>query len=119
MEPSFPRAWHPLGSLHREIDRLFNDFGPGFRWPPGRSFFAGQPLFRREMTWPAMPAVDLVESENAYRITADVPGLDEKNIEVKMARRYDHRKGREAGIIRSITDPDQGLRPLKTSDGPG
>jgi len=66
-----------------------------------------------------MPAVDLVESENAYRITADVPGLDEKNIEVKMARRYDHRKGREAGIIRSITDPDQGLRPLKTSDGPG
>jgi hypothetical protein len=55
MEPSFPRAWHSLESLHREIDRLFNDFGLGVQRPFGRSPFAGRPLFRREMTWPAMP----------------------------------------------------------------
>ncbi len=31
-----------------------------------------------------MPAVDVVESENGYEITADLPGMDEKNIEVKV-----------------------------------
>jgi HSP20 family protein len=82
-EPS--RARHPFESLHREIDRLFDDFGVGFRWPSRRSLFAGEPLFRREMTWLTMPAVDVVESEKAYEITADLPGIDEKNIEVKVA----------------------------------
>jgi HSP20 family protein len=31
MEPSFTRTWQPFESLHREIDRLFDDFGMGFR----------------------------------------------------------------------------------------
>jgi HSP20 family protein len=83
MEPS-SAGWHPFESLHREIDRLFDDFGMGFRWPFGRSLFSAEPLFRREVTWPKMPAVDVVESEKEYEITADLPGLDEKNIEVKV-----------------------------------
>jgi len=84
-EPSLTRAWHPFESLHREIDRLFDDFGAGFRWPFSRSRFAAEPLFRRELTWAKMPAVDVVESEKAYEITADLPGMDEKTIEVKVA----------------------------------
>ena len=31
------------------------------------------------------PAVDVVESEKAYEVTAELPGMDEKNIEVKVA----------------------------------
>ena len=31
------------------------------------------------------PAVDVVEKDDAFEITAEVPGLDEKNIEVKLA----------------------------------
>jgi HSP20 family protein len=85
MEPAFTSGWHPFESLHREIDRLFEDFGLGSRWPFGRSLFAAEPFFRRQTTWPKMPAVDIVESEKAYEITADLPGLDEKNIEVKVA----------------------------------
>jgi HSP20 family protein len=85
MEPSFTTAWHPFESFRQEIDRLFDDFGLGFRWPFRRSLFAAEPLFRRELTWPKMPAVDVVESEKAYEITADLPGMDEKNIEVKVA----------------------------------
>ena len=85
MDPAFTRGWHPFESLHREIDRLFDDFGLGFRWPSARSLFTTEPLFRREVTWPKMPAVDIVESEQAYEITADLPGMDEKNIEVKVA----------------------------------
>jgi HSP20 family protein len=83
MEPSFTRGWHPFESLHREIDRLFDDFGMGVRWPFGRSI-ATEPLFRRELSWPKMPAVDVVESEGGYEITADLPGMEEKNIEIKV-----------------------------------
>jgi HSP20 family protein len=71
------RGWDVLEPLHREIDRLFETFPPS-PWP---SFF-------RERTWPSvvsMPAVDIVEKDNAYEITAELPGLDEKNIEVKYA----------------------------------
>jgi HSP20 family protein len=84
MEPSSIRGWHPFESLHREIDRLFDDFGMSFRWPFGRSLFAAEPLFRRELSRPKMPAVDVVESDNGYEITADLPGMEEKNIEVKV-----------------------------------
>ena len=79
MEPSFARTRHPFESLHREIDRLFDDFGMGFRWPFGR------PLFTAGPTWAEMPAVDVMENEKGYEITADLPGMDEKNIEVKVA----------------------------------
>ena len=67
------------------MDRLFEDFGRSF-WPPSRrSFFAPAPLWGREMTWGTAPAVDVVENEKAYEIKAEMPGMDEKNIEVKVA----------------------------------
>jgi HSP20 family protein len=31
-----------------------------------------------------MPAVDIAESDKAYEVTAELPGMDEKNIEVKL-----------------------------------
>jgi HSP20 family protein len=74
----------PLESLRREIDRLFEDWG--FWASPIRpSMFAVEPFWRRELTWGAAPAVDIAESDKAYEITAELPGLDEKNIEVKLA----------------------------------
>jgi HSP20 family protein len=78
--------WRPLASLRHEIDRLFEDFdrdlwGSPFR----RSMFDIAPFWRRATSWAAEPAVDIVEKEKAYEITAELPGLDEKNIEVKLA----------------------------------
>jgi HSP20 family protein len=84
MEPSSTRGWYPFESLRQEIDRLFDDFGMGFRWPFGRSLSAAEPRFRRDLTWPKMPAVDVVENDKGYEVTADLPGMDEKNIEVKV-----------------------------------
>jgi|SRR5215469_15284720 len=84
MESSLTRGWHPFESLHREIDRLFDDFGMGLRWPLGRSLFTAEPPFRREVMWPKMPAVDVMESEKGYEISADLPGMEEKNIEIKV-----------------------------------
>jgi HSP20 family protein len=81
------QAWRPFESLRQEIDRLFNDFGMS-GWQPfpfRRPSWATEPVFQREMTWPTMPAVDVTDSEKAYEITAELPGMDEKSIEVKVA----------------------------------
>jgi HSP20 family protein len=32
-----------------------------------------------------MPAIDLVERDNAFEMSAELPGLDEKNLEVNLA----------------------------------
>ena len=77
--------WRPFESLRREMDRLFDSFDSGFwRSPFGRSVFDVEPFWRRESTWTAAPAVDVAESEKAYEITAELPGMDEKNIEVNL-----------------------------------
>jgi HSP20 family protein len=79
------QPWEPLESLHRQIDRLFDDFGRGVWQPFRHSLFGAEPLWPREVTWgAAVPAVDVAESEKAYEITAELPGFDEKNIEVKV-----------------------------------
>jgi HSP20 family protein len=84
---SAPQTWHPLVSLRQDIDGLIDDFGRGYWQPLRRSLLAAGPLVRRELTWDATPmvSVDVVESDKAYEITAELPGMDEKNIEVKIA----------------------------------
>jgi HSP20 family protein len=80
------QPWQPLESLHRQIDRLFDDFGRDVWKPFRQSLFAAKPLWQHEVTWgAATPAVDVTESEMAYEITAELPGMGEKNIEVKVA----------------------------------
>lgn len=79
-------AWRPFDALRREVEQLFDDFGRNFwRLPTRRSIFDIEPMWRRETAWEAAPAVDIAESEKAYEITAELPGMDEKNIEVKVA----------------------------------
>jgi HSP20 family protein len=77
--------WRPFASLRRDINRLLEDFDCDWRFPFRRSVFDVEPFWRRELTWMASPAVDITESEKGYEITAELPGLDEKNIEVKLA----------------------------------
>jgi len=77
---STPTTWAPFEHLRREIDRLFDDFDGGFWRAPFR-----MPHWPRSVTWPSMPAVDVTDTEKAYEITAELPGMDEKNVEVKVA----------------------------------
>lgn len=80
------QTWRPFESLRREVDRLFEDFDRGFwRSPFRRPVFDIEPLSWRVSTLAATPAVDIVEKDNAYEVTAELPGMDEKNIEVKLA----------------------------------
>src|SRR5690242_5761469 len=62
--------------LRREIDHLFDDFG--------RDFWRA-PLRQMETAVSAMPAVDVTETDAGYEVVAELPGMDEKNIEVKLA----------------------------------
>jgi HSP20 family protein len=75
--------WRPFEALRREIDRWFEDMD--WRAPTRRGAFDLDPFWRRELTWPHVPAVDVVEKDKAYEVTAELPGLDEKNVEVKVA----------------------------------
>jgi HSP20 family protein len=86
MTGSTPTAWRPIENLRHEIDRLFNNFDRTL-WhsPLGRSMLDVAPFWGREPIWAASPAVDIAETDKAYEITAELPGLDEKNIEVKFA----------------------------------
>jgi len=79
-------VWQPFQSLRQEIDRLFEDFGAGFwRSPTRRSLFEAEPFWRRTALSASAPAVDVVEKDTAYEITAELPGMDEKNIELTVA----------------------------------
>jgi HSP20 family protein len=76
--------WHPLGHLRREIDRLLDDWS-SWRRPFGRTLFDVEPFWRGAAEWGGVPAVDIAENEKEYEINAELPGMDEKDIDVKFA----------------------------------
>ena len=63
----------PFGSLHREIDRLFEDFARGF------------PTFRSAEVPSLVPSMDVTESDKEIEITAELPGLEEKDVQINLA----------------------------------
>lgn len=64
-----------LGSFHREVDRLFDDFLRGGWMEP----LSG---LRAEFS----PKLEVTEDDSEIRVTAELPGMDEKDIEVDLDR---------------------------------
>lgn len=60
---------HPFVSLRREMDKLFEDFTRGFS----------------HSTSSLVPTTDIVESEKDIQITAELPGLEEKDVKIDLA----------------------------------
>ncbi|MGZ5901411.1 MAG: Hsp20/alpha crystallin family protein [Reyranella sp.] len=75
----------PFEGFRREVERLFEDFDRGVWRSPLRALSAVEPFWRREFAVGESPAVDITEGDKAYEVTAELPGMDEKNIEVKVA----------------------------------
>ena len=73
-----PQAWRPFESLRREVYRLFEDFDRDLRRPLRRSAFDVDPFWRRQLKWGVAPAVDVVETDNAFELTAIFRGLTRK-----------------------------------------
>lgn len=83
--PVTGRSPWSLMELQGEIDRLFDDFARGFGWL-GRGFPENRPLSRIEGAAPMiMTRVNVAETDDAYEIEAELPGLSEKDIELKVA----------------------------------
>ena len=66
----------PFLSLHREVNRLFDDVFRGFG--SGLPSLAGDSAFGRG----GWPSVEISDGEKEIKVTAEVPGLEEKDIEV-------------------------------------
>ncbi|MDL2410281.1 Hsp20/alpha crystallin family protein [Rhizobium calliandrae] len=73
--PAMPR-WSPFESLRSEMDRVFNEFTPNFFDRP----FARFPTAITR----GMPAVDFVESDRSYELTAELPGIEAKELDVAL-----------------------------------
>jgi HSP20 family protein len=68
----FGRGDDPFGSLFREIQKTFEDFSQ--RTPFSR--FSADTL---------SPKIDVAESKDAIDVTAELPGVDEKDLDVTLA----------------------------------
>lgn len=84
--PAPTPAADPWRAFRNEMDRLFDRFS-GFGLPSFRRMFDVEPTWQSESSFSfAAPAVDVTEDDKAYKITAELPGIDEKNIEVTVSR---------------------------------
>ncbi|MBB6303747.1 Hsp20/alpha crystallin family protein [Rhizobium leucaenae] len=73
-------GWSPFESLRTEIDRLFDDLTPTFWHRPFARLSLGK-------SFPSItaPAVDVVEKEKSYEISAELPGIEPKDLDVRVA----------------------------------
>ena len=76
----------PWRAFRTEMDRLFDRFSGGWSMPSFRRMFDVEPAFRYESSFSMpSPAVDITEDEKAYKLSAELPGLSEKEIEVVLS----------------------------------
>jgi len=76
--PTRQEPFDPFLTLHREMNRLFDDVFRGFG-PLGRN---GNPLMDGQFAWPRL---ELSESDKSVSVTAELPGLSEKDVQVEIA----------------------------------
>jgi len=72
-EPERDRAPHPLMSLHRDVNRLFDDLWRGL--PSSLTAFGHVIDY---------PRIELSETDKDIRVTAELPGLDESQVDLSI-----------------------------------
>jgi HSP20 family protein len=84
--PAKAADWQPFDILRGQVDRLFHDFQAGFLQAPFfRPFPDIESFWRRELGFNVTPAMDIVEKDRTFEVTAELPGLDAKDIDVQLA----------------------------------
>lgn len=73
--PRQPDETNPVLALHREMNRLFDNFFRGMDFP------FGGPAGWAAGTW---PSVEVSDNDDEVKVIAELPGLDEKDIEVSL-----------------------------------
>jgi HSP20 family protein len=78
-ESTPPDVWR---SFRSEMDRVFDRFG----FPSLRRMFDMEPPWRPVSSFTfSAPAIDMREDEKAYKISAELPGLDAKDVDVSVS----------------------------------
>jgi len=65
----------PFSLLHREMNRLFDSFSRGFGL---------EPLETRSGVF--SPSVNVIDEDKEIKVTAELPGMDEKDIDVSLTK---------------------------------
>jgi HSP20 family protein len=78
-----PDVWR---SFRSEMDRLFERFAGGFGFPSLRRMFDIEPAWRSAGSFSfSVPPIDMSEDEKAYKISAELPGIEAKDIDVSVS----------------------------------
>ncbi len=70
------RTGGPFGDLHRQMDALINGFFSGYGMPTLGGRAEGQNFVN--------PSFEIAETEKEFHVSAELPGLTEKDVEVSM-----------------------------------
>jgi HSP20 family protein len=76
--PSRTSGLDPFHAMQHEVNRLFEDFWPDFEMPALSRGNGGLAAIRA-------PRIDVSETEKDIQVTAELPGLEEKDVEVTFA----------------------------------
>jgi len=74
-----PSREHSLDRLHYEMNQVFDNFLRGFPFSVGHRDFTN--------LWDGLmrPQVDIAESSKGYTITVEIPGVEEKDMDLTLA----------------------------------
>jgi HSP20 family protein len=103
-ERPFESFFREMDSLHKEMDRLFEDFWKG----SGRHSMMTTPWQSMLTPWSrteVMPRVDETEDEKAFHIQVELPGMDKEDVDITLSngmlmirgekKREDEEKGKD------------------------
>ena len=76
--PTTGDVYDPFLTFHREMNRLFDDVFRGF----GNFGSLGRPMMEGQFGW---PRIELDETDKAVTVSAELPGLSEKDVQVEIA----------------------------------
>jgi len=96
--------YDPFSVMRREMDRMFDDVFKGFGGMPAA--FGGT----------GTPRIDIKETEAGIEVTAELPGVDEKDVEVELADDVLTIRG-EKKVEKEDGDKEKGYHVMERSYG--
>ena len=91
--------YHPLALLRDEINSLFDNFSSGF----------GMERFKERLDI-FNPKIDIAETEKEIKVSAELPGIDEKDIEVSTTKNSLTIRGEKKEEKESLEKMQEGLK---------
>lgn len=73
--PARREEWNPFSLLRQEMNSLFDNFFRGFETEPFESRLGA-----------FSPRVDVAETDKEIKVTAELPGMDDKDIDVSLTK---------------------------------